>query len=56
MSQKRKAPKDTYQLFTCLLFLVILSFLLTFWHQVVQPAQLSLGEEKVKELSDKDQC
>lgn len=36
-----------YQLFTCFLFLVVLFLLLAFWHQVIEPAQLSLGEEKV---------
>lgn len=46
----------TYQLFTFFLFLVILFLLLALWHQVVQPAQVFLGEEKVEKLSHKHQC
>lgn len=46
----------TYQLFTFFLFLVILFLLLTLWHQVIQPAQVFLGEEKVEKLPHKHQC
>lgn len=43
------------QLFTLFLFLVILSLLLALGHQVIQPAQVFLGEEKVEKLSHKHQ-
>lgn len=46
----------TYQLLSFFLFLVILFLLLALWHQVVQPAQVFLGEEKVEKLSHKHQC
>lgn len=44
----------TYQLFPFFLFLVILFLLLALWHQIIQPAKLPLGEEKVQKLSHKD--
>lgn len=46
---------ELYQLFPGFLFLIVLFLLLALWHQVVQPAQLPLGEEEVEKLPDEDQ-
>lgn len=48
--------KITYQFFAFFLFLVILFLLLALWYQVIQPAQVFLGEEKVEKLAHKHQC
>lgn len=38
-----------------LLLLVVVLLLLALWYQVVQPAQLSLGEAEIQKLPDEDQ-
>lgn len=48
--------RSSYQLFTFFLFFVILFLLLALWYQVIQPAHVFLGEEKVEKLSHKHQC